>query len=119
MIAVRHRLMPAALGVGVAGRTAGRVGVTVGVVGVDRYHMLVDVVSVRVVEMPLVEVIDMVVMTHRGVAARLVVDVGVAPFVNGMRHGHTVPPGCPSAKQCPAEANTVNGILRPARELQR
>jgi hypothetical protein len=57
VVAVRDRLVTAALSVGV-GRIAARVGrVAVRMVGVDLEHMLVDVVVVRVVQVAVVQVV--------------------------------------------------------------
>ena len=48
-----------------------------GMVGVDGEDVLVDVVPVRVMQMPVVEVVDMAVVQHRGVPAAGTVDVVV------------------------------------------
>jgi hypothetical protein len=86
VIAVRHRLVPAAVGVGVAGSTARRLSVTFRVPGVHRDHVLIDVVVVWVVKMAFVEVIDVIVVADRDMATSLLVDVRVAALVNRVRH---------------------------------
>jgi len=60
VVAVRHRLVPAALAVDVADLVAAAVvrrGTRGRVRGVDRQHVLVDVVAVRVVQVAVVQVV--------------------------------------------------------------
>ena len=63
VIAVRDRVVATVLAVVVARIAIDRIGVTVRMLGVDRDRMLVDVVLMRVVQMPVVDVIDVIVVT--------------------------------------------------------
>jgi hypothetical protein len=65
VITVRNRLVAATRVVGVL--TADRVGVTAGVLLIDRDHVLVNVLLVRVVQVAIVEVVDVITVSHRRV----------------------------------------------------
>jgi hypothetical protein len=62
VIAVRDRVVATVLAVVVARIAIDRIGVTVRMLGVDR-DRIVDVVLMRVVQMPVVDVIDVIVVT--------------------------------------------------------
>ena len=72
---------------------AGRLGVAGRVVGAGLDHVFVDVVAVRVVQVPVVQVVDMIVVLDRGVAAVRPVDVLVASVDLVVRHGPDATPG--------------------------
>lgn len=93
MVAVGHGLVPAARAVNMPGFMAFpgmnrctriRIGRT------DVNHMLVDMVAVRVMEMTVVKIVDMVAVTDRRVAAAgavlMVVSAGM--LVLAVAHGH-------------------------------
>lgn len=80
VVVVRNRFVPAGLAVDMLGVMVGAAMVgraAVGVLGVDREDMLVDVVAVGVVEMAAVQVIDVVAVRHGRVSAARSVRVGV------------------------------------------
>lgn len=91
MVAMRHRLVPAAL----AMPMLGPMGVAVmllaagGIHAVDGDPVFVDVVLVGMVQMAVVQVVDVVTVTDRHVAApgavamRMVVVVGMSALVHG------------------------------------
>jgi hypothetical protein len=88
VIAVRNRFVAASGTVDVR-RIVGGAGVRrsagVGIGGRNLDHVLVEMVAVRGVEVAVVQVIDVVSMPDRGMAAILAVDVGVV-VVNGVAH---------------------------------
>lgn len=69
VIAVRNGLVSAAATVRMGGITVGGLGVFARVLLIDRDHVLVHVRLVRVVQMAVVEVVDVIVVANRGVAA--------------------------------------------------
>jgi hypothetical protein len=69
VIAVRDRLMTTSLAMGMIAVPAARRRVTVGVLGVDLHHVLVDMIVVRMMKMAVVEIVDMVAMLDRDMAA--------------------------------------------------
>jgi hypothetical protein len=72
VVSVRHRLMPASRPVGVPGLmlAAGMLrGAVLGVRLTGFDHVLVHVVLVRVMQVPIVQVVHMSVVAHGGVAA--------------------------------------------------
>ena len=76
MVAVRHRLVPAAGAVHMA--TAIRLhGAAVGVGRAHRDHMLVYMVAMHMVQMAIMQIVDMAVVQHRGMPAVLAMGVGV------------------------------------------
>jgi hypothetical protein len=93
VVVVGHRLVPASRAVLVVGAVpAGSHGVPVGMGGVHRDHVLIDVAVVGVVQVALVQVVEVVVVTDSGVSATGPVDV-VVRFVDLMfvvGHGRTV-----------------------------
>ena len=91
VITMRHRLVSARVSMRVAGRAAGRHGVTVRVSGVHCDYVLIDVIAVWVVQVALVEIVDVIFVADRDVAAALLVDMRVVALVNGVRHTRTVP----------------------------
>ncbi len=72
VVPVRHRLVPAAGSMHVMGimTTAGmRRRASIGIGGSHRNGVLVDMVSMRMVEVPVMQVIDVTVVLHRSVPA--------------------------------------------------
>jgi hypothetical protein len=99
VIAVRDRLVTTVLAVGMARIAVSRIGVTVGMLGVDIDHVLVDMILVRVMQMPVVDVVDVIAVANRRVTAAFAVHVRVIAFMNRVRHRHTVGRIRPRAKQ--------------------
>jgi hypothetical protein len=62
----------------------GRPGVTIRMLCIHRDHMLVDMIAVRMVKVPIVEKVDVIVMTHRDMTTPFSVDVCVISFMNRM-----------------------------------
>ena len=97
VVAVGHFVVAAALAVDV-GAAVVRSVAAVGVELVDRQPVLVDVIAVRVVEVPVVEEVDMAVVDDLRVAAAGSVDVLVGvvdvTFLAHVRHG--TPPARPA-----------------------
>lgn len=93
MVPVRHHLVSAAGAVPVRGnmavaRVIGRA--DVGMLGIDGHDVFIDVIPVRVVEMPVVQVVDVAVVQDCAVAAARPVLVWVV-LVRGMSaHGQTL-----------------------------
>ena len=81
MVAVRDGLVSATLPVSVAGVVAGGRRASVGMFGVDGDGMLVHVVAVRVMEMPIVQIVDVSLVDHGRVPAPLTV-LMVMPVMN-------------------------------------
>lgn len=75
MIAMRHRLVPAAGAVDMAAIV--RAGAAVGVAGADADHMFINMVAMHMVQMAIVQIIDMAIMGDGGVPAARAVLVGV------------------------------------------
>jgi hypothetical protein len=67
VIAVRYRLVPAIGAMGVPGVTADRVGVVAWVRLIDLDHVLVNVLIVRVVQMAVMKVVDVIAVADRRV----------------------------------------------------
>ena len=84
VVAVRHGFVPAPSGVRMTIVAVDRLRVTVRMPVIHRDHVLIDVIVVRVVKMPVVEIIDVVVVAHRDVTTPFSVDVRVLAFMNGM-----------------------------------
>ena len=99
VIAVRDGLVAAARAVGVTRLAVGRIGVAVRMLGIDRDHVLVDMILVRMVQMPVMQVVDVIVVANRRMAAALRVNVRVLAFMNRVRHRHTVGRLAPPTKQ--------------------
>jgi hypothetical protein len=99
VLAVRDRLVPA-VGTVLMGRVVARrgLGVVVRVLGVDRDGMLVDVVSVGMVEMPVVQVIDVTAVAYGGVAAVGAMDVVVPGVDVVLAHDGKIRPAAEPAK---------------------
>ena len=75
MIAVRHRLVPAARAMDMgAGR---RVGTAIRIGGRNRDHMFIDMIAMDMMEMTIVQIIDMAIVAHGGVAAAGAMAVGM------------------------------------------
>src|SRR5436309_12291143 len=72
---------------GVAGN---RLGVLTWVALIDRDHVLVDVLLVRVVLVPVVEVVDMIIVAHGGVAAIRAMLVWMRAFMYVVSHTLTL-----------------------------
>jgi hypothetical protein len=95
VITVRHRLVPAAGAVLVArlvpfaamlGRAAA------GIAGRHLDHVLVDVVAVRMMQVTVVEIVDVIAMAHRAMPAIGPVLVRVIGVVRLRARGHGWPP---------------------------
>jgi hypothetical protein len=69
VIAVRHRLVAAAVAVSMLGIAGDGVGVVARMRLVDGDYVLVDVVAVWVVKVAVMEVVDVIVVAHGGVPA--------------------------------------------------
>lgn len=69
VIPVGHGLVSAAGTVGMRRVAGGGFGVLAGVRLIDRDHVLVHVLLVRVVQMAVVQVVEVIVVANRGVAA--------------------------------------------------
>jgi hypothetical protein len=69
VIAVRNRLVTAAVAMAVRRVAVDRVGMTGRMRLIDANGMLVDVVAMRVVHMSVVQVVDVIVVLDRGVPA--------------------------------------------------
>jgi hypothetical protein len=67
VVTMRHRFVSAVRAMGVRAARLGRALHRVG--GVDRDHVLVDVIAMHVVEMAVVKIVDVAVMANRGVSA--------------------------------------------------
>ena len=94
VVAMRNWLMSAVGAVDVSGLVAlaRMVGSAVrGVLDVDVEHMLVDVVAVRVMEMALVQVVDMIAVRDRGVSAAGPVLVGMIGVRAVLVHAGSLP----------------------------
>ena len=88
VVAVRDCFVAAAVAVRVVGAVpVGRCGVAAGVLGVDLDDVLVDMVAVGVMEVPVVEVVDVVAVLDGGVAAAGAVDVGMLVMNRVVGHG--------------------------------
>ena len=98
VIAVRDRVVPAAVAMGVRRVAVGRLGVTAGVRVVDGDRVLVHMVLVRMVQMPVMQVVDVILVAHGRVAAAVAMDMGVSGFVDRVRHRTTVAAAWPHAK---------------------
>jgi hypothetical protein len=79
MIAMRHRFVAAARTVDMAAHQAG--GAAIGIVGGNRDHMFIHMIAVRVMQMPIVQIIDMAIVAHGGVAAAGAVNMVVLVVV--------------------------------------
>jgi hypothetical protein len=86
VIAVGHGLVAALLAVGVPSPAVSGAGVSSGMLLIDRDHMLIHVVPVRVMQVPVVQVVDVIVVLHRGVPAPGPVLMGVLALVNVVGH---------------------------------
>jgi hypothetical protein len=92
MVAVRHGLMAAARTVFVASLMAAAImvrGAGVGIVGGHVDHMLVEMVAVRVMQVAVVEIVHVIAVPDRGVAATwsVLVRVVVMDLVLAVGHG--------------------------------
>lgn len=92
VIAVRNRFVPAPVAMRVLWIAVRGVGVAARVRLVDRDHVLIDVAFVGMVEVPVVYVVDVVVVAHRGVAATRSVLVRVGALVDLVSHVPTLRP---------------------------
>lgn len=70
----------------------------------DLDHMLVHMVPVRVVKMPIMQVIDMVAVTDSGVPAIRAVDMVVVLVMGKITFGHSIAPACQCRSQACATA---------------
>jgi hypothetical protein len=83
MVAMRHRLVPAVLPVPMIGRMGVAIVLVaaIGIAVVDSDAVLVDVVLVRMMQVAIVQVVDVVAVTHGQVAAVRTVTVHVVGVV--------------------------------------
>jgi hypothetical protein len=86
VIAVRHGLVSAVRAVGVRGIAADRTGVVPGMFLIDGDHVFVDVLLVRMVQMAVMEVVDVIVVVHGDVAAIRSVPVRVGALMDLVGH---------------------------------
>jgi hypothetical protein len=91
MLAVRHRFVPAVRPVDMPVRMMRLIAAAVRMLGVDRNHMLVDMVPVRVMEMAVVQIIDMAVMPNRLVTAARPMPVRMVAVQAMVAHVHPSP----------------------------
>lgn len=84
VIAVRHRLVPTACAVRVIRGARGRRGVAVRVRSVDRDHVLVHMLTMLVVKMTIMQIVDVIVVTHRNMTTAIAMDMRVLAFMNSM-----------------------------------
>jgi hypothetical protein len=66
---------------------------------IDRDHMLVDVVPVRMVQVAVVQIVDVVLVLHGGVTATRSMLVRVGAFVDLVAHTRTLGPHGSASKQ--------------------
>jgi hypothetical protein len=90
VIAVRHCLVTARIAVSVRGIAGGDLGMVCRVRLIDRDHVLVDMVAVGVMQVAAVEIVDVVVVTNRGVPAVRSVLVWVVALMDRVGHGPTL-----------------------------
>ena len=95
VIVMRHRVVPAPCGVRVIRHAFGGLSMTVGVRGIHRDHVLIDVITVWAVKMAVVQIVGVVLVADRNVTTAVAVNVGVAALMNGMRHGPEPTGRCP------------------------
>jgi hypothetical protein len=86
VVAMGHRLVSASGAVGVSALRIGRA--ARGVSGADSNHMLVDVISVHVMQMTVVQIIDMPVMPDGGMSAVRAMLMGVVGMMLLVTFGH-------------------------------
>ena len=96
MITVRHRFVAAAGAVHMAACQIGNAAI-----GIGRgygHHMFIDMIAVRVMQMAIMQIIDMAIMAHGGVAAARPMHMGMAGVGVGAAHRdspldmHILPP---------------------------
>src|SRR5262245_44721199 len=92
MVAMRHGLVPAARAMPVSALIFGRAAIGVG--GVDSKGMFVDIVPMHMVQMAVVEIVDVAVVTNRGMPAVWTVLMGMAGMVLLAAGGHRLPSFC-------------------------
>lgn len=90
VVAVRYGFVPAALPVRMPGLAVGGLGMAVRMFCVGADHVLVHVAFMGMVKLTVVEVVDVVVVPHRGMAAARSVDVRVLTLVNCVSHTATI-----------------------------
>jgi hypothetical protein len=90
VIPVRNGLMAAVTAVRVLRIAVGGLCVVAGVGLIDRDHVLVDVPAVWMVQVTVVQVVDVVVVAHGGVAAIRSVRMGVLAIVYLVGHTPTL-----------------------------
>jgi len=61
-----------------------RRGMAVRMRSIDRDHVLVHVVAMRVVKMAIVEIVDVIVVPHRNMTTAIPMDMRVLAFMNSM-----------------------------------
>lgn len=95
VVAMRNRVVSAIGSVDMTGFvTISRLGMTVRVANADSHDVLIDMVLVRVMQMPVVQVVGVPVMQHRGVPATGAMNVAMRfmDLVIVMAHPRTVSP---------------------------
>ena len=98
VIILRHRIANTARAVRVARIAGGRIGMAVRMLGIDRDHMLLDMILMRVMQMPVVQALDAIAVANRRVSPSFLVNVGArlpAPCASSPRRR----PRRPAAKQ--------------------
>jgi hypothetical protein len=89
MVAVRDRFVAAPGSVNMCGIVAGaRSGVTIGIDLADFDHVLIDMPSVRMMQMPVMQIIDVPIVFHRDVAAIAAVLMFVASMNFAVAHNN-------------------------------
>jgi len=90
VIAVRHRLVAATGAVDMAGLMAAAVvcRALVGVAAGHLDHVFVDMIAVRVVKVPVVQIVDVAAMAHGGMSAARPMAMGVVGVVRVGASGH-------------------------------
>lgn len=84
MVAVRHRLMAAT---GAMNMIAGQLSrAAVGIRRRNRDHMLIHMIAVQIVQMAIMQIIDMVIVADRSMAAARPMNMGVASVGVCTRH---------------------------------
>jgi hypothetical protein len=90
VIAVRYGLMSAALAVFVRRVAPDRSCVAARMRRINGDHVLVDVIVVRMMQVAVMQVIDVIIVSHRGVAALWPVGVLVGAFMDLVGHAPTI-----------------------------
>lgn len=90
VISVRHGLVPTARAMRMSWIAVCRLGVPARMCSIEPDRVLVDVSFVGVMEMTFVQVVDVVVVSHRGMTAANSVSVRMLALMNGMTHAANI-----------------------------